>query len=158
MALIYSASTIYVTWLFSSGTEFPFCLAIIPSASVRRRVNDACLTSVEIHFTRKGIANKLHARFPLKFRFAPIVFGTRGVLLWSEPYLLQPFRILIYKVHNPVFGRSVKPKGRNKNKSDARFLEILHFFPSLFSKYFRPIRKLIKVLQKKILITNIKKN
>ena len=28
-ALIYSASTIYVTWLFSSGTEFPFCLAVI---------------------------------------------------------------------------------------------------------------------------------
>jgi len=48
---------------------------------VRRWVNDACLTSIEIHFIVEGIANKLRAGFSLKFRFAPIVFGTHGAFL-----------------------------------------------------------------------------
>lgn len=48
---------------------------------VRRWVNDACLTSIEIHFTVEGIANKLRTGFSLKFRFASIVFGARGLFL-----------------------------------------------------------------------------
>lgn len=48
---------------------------------VRRWVNDACLTSIEIHFTVEGIANKLRTGFSLKFRFAPIIFGICGVFL-----------------------------------------------------------------------------
>jgi len=78
---------------------------------VRRRVNDACLTSIEIHFNEKGIANKLRARRPLKFPFALIVFGNtwRSRLIRDEKlYPARPSGILIYKVHDLAVGRGVE--------------------------------------------------
>lgn len=75
----------YVAFLLRNGISH---LSLRHPCLVRRWVNDACLTSIEIHFTVERIANKLRAGFPLKFRFAPIIFGARGVFLWSEkkPY------------------------------------------------------------------------
>jgi len=78
---------------------------------VRRRVNDACLTSIEIHFNEKGIANKLRARPPLKFPFALIVFGNtwRSRLIRDEKlYPTWLSGILIYKVYDLAVGRGVE--------------------------------------------------
>lgn len=116
----------YVAFLLGNGISL---LSRRHPRLVRRWVNDACLTSIEIHFTVEGIANKLRAGFPLKFRFAPpFVFETRGVFLWSEKKAvsLRLFGILIYEVCS--LGKNAEPTIMMDNEKEWRENEILPVF------------------------------
>lgn len=110
----------YVAFLLENGISL---LSRHHSWLVRRWVNDACLTSIEIHFTGKRELLTSCARHTLKFRFAPIVFEARGVPFRSVPrealWKLRLSRILIYEVHNLVAGRGNVRKITTGNKSDG---------------------------------------